>query len=272
MAYFFVELPTGSLNATRFDGVGTYLVEAANATEAKNMCRAEHSGDFGWEDATATQITGAFAADLLGWEYRVRVSLASGGEPDLVDVSGKVAAGQIGVTSITLGAGGTGYTVNDVLTVSGGTFTASARLKATTVAAGAVTAAVVIDPGLYTTLPTNPAAVTGGTGTGATFNLTGTSSLNNVVMCGVLTKKLQDTAPIAGATFEPASNLLTVAAASDNLGDRTLRVETFPPGAKELMPSSPLVGTIVHQGAVGAALTVVLPLPTPIPVVIRRLK
>ena len=70
-------------------------------------------------------------------------------------------------------AGGTGYAVNDILTVDGGTGTA-ATLRVRTVAAGVVTAAVVETGGAYTVLPTvTPATVTGGTGNDdATFTLT----------------------------------------------------------------------------------------------------
>jgi len=72
----------------------------------------------------------------------------------------------------TVGAGGTGYTVNDILTIVGGTFAVAAKFKVTTVSAGAVTAVVVDTRGSYTITPSNPAATTGGTGTGATLNVT----------------------------------------------------------------------------------------------------
>lgn len=68
-------------------------------------------------------------------------------------------------------AGGTGYTANDVLTVSGGTGTA-ATITFKTVSAGVVTTAELTTPGVYSAYPANPVAVTGGTGgNDATFNL-----------------------------------------------------------------------------------------------------
>lgn len=76
------------------------------------------------------------------------------------------------VGSVAIVAGGTGYTLNDLLTVAGGTTDSAAVIKVTAVSSGVVTSAVIVDRGIYTTLPTSPAAVTGGTGTGATFNLT----------------------------------------------------------------------------------------------------
>jgi hypothetical protein len=71
-------------------------------------------------------------------------------------------------------SGGTGYTVGDTLTVVGGTPTTTAvTFVVQTVSAGAVTS---VSGGTlgnsYNTLPTNPVSVTGGTGSGATFNLT----------------------------------------------------------------------------------------------------
>ncbi len=77
-----------------------------------------------------------------------------------------------GASSATIGAGGTGYTVGDLLTVSGGTFTTAAVFKVSTVSGGAVTAVTLDTKGDYTATPSNPAATTGGTGTGCTLNVT----------------------------------------------------------------------------------------------------
>ena len=68
-------------------------------------------------------------------------------------------------------SGGTGYKVNDELTVSGGTGTAM-KLIVTSVSAGVITGALPLDTGNYSAIPTNPVSVTGGTGSSATFNLT----------------------------------------------------------------------------------------------------
>ena len=70
----------------------------------------------------------------------------------------------------TVNAGGSGYAVNDVLTVVGGTGTA-AQLKVSSVSGGVITAVTVQSAGLYSALPSNPVSVTGGSGTSATFNL-----------------------------------------------------------------------------------------------------
>jgi hypothetical protein len=73
--------------------------------------------------------------------------------------------------NIAIVGGGIGYTVNDVLTVVGGTGSAS-QITVSTVSAGVITS---ITPGpnsgLYSVLPINPVSVTGGTGSSATFNI-----------------------------------------------------------------------------------------------------
>ncbi len=74
--------------------------------------------------------------------------------------------------SATVAAGGTGYTVNDTLTVSGGTFGHAATFRVVTAPGGVVGTVALIDPGNYTTTPSNAASTTGGTGTGCTLNVT----------------------------------------------------------------------------------------------------
>jgi hypothetical protein len=72
----------------------------------------------------------------------------------------------------TVQAGGTGYAVGNVLTVVGGTpVVGAATLTVATVSSGVITSVNVTNFGSYVTTPTNPVSVTGGTGSGATFNL-----------------------------------------------------------------------------------------------------
>lgn len=67
--------------------------------------------------------------------------------------------------------GGTGYSVNDVLTLQGGTFTTAAQVTVTSVSGGAITGVSISNAGAgYTENPPAPISVTGGTGTGATFS------------------------------------------------------------------------------------------------------
>jgi hypothetical protein len=75
-------------------------------------------------------------------------------------------------TGPTVASGGSGYTVGDVLTLSGGTFSTVARVTVATLSGSSVATVTVTSSGTYSALPTNPVSVTGGTGSGATFNLT----------------------------------------------------------------------------------------------------
>ena len=72
----------------------------------------------------------------------------------------------------TVNGGGTGYTINDVLTVAGTTPAGVLTLTVTAVSGGVITAATHTAFGNVTTLPSVPYSVTGGTGTGATFTST----------------------------------------------------------------------------------------------------
>ena len=82
-------------------------------------------------------------------------------------------AGMISNNPVTIASGGTGYTVGDTLTVVGGTsISGAATLTVNSVSGGVITAVFNLNFAGYTVLPTNPVSVTGGTGSGATFNLT----------------------------------------------------------------------------------------------------
>ena len=85
-----------------------------------------------------------------------------------VQATGTAAMAQL--TTVIAG-GGTGYTVSDALTFVGGTGT-TLTATVTAVSAGVITAFSINNSGTYTVLPTNPISVTGGTGSGATFNVT----------------------------------------------------------------------------------------------------
>jgi hypothetical protein len=86
--------------------------------------------------------------------------------------------------SATVGAGGTGYTVGDILTISGGTFSRAATFQVATAPAGVVGTVTLVDWGDYTTTPGNPAATTGGTGTGCTLNVTYGNAEREIILEG----------------------------------------------------------------------------------------
>jgi hypothetical protein len=82
---------------------------------------------------------------------------------------------QLALTAPTITSGGSGYTVGDVLTFSGGVLGSggyASTVTVSTVSAGVITGITITNYGAYTTVPTSPVSVTGGTGTGATFTPT----------------------------------------------------------------------------------------------------
>jgi len=85
----------------------------------------------------------------------------------------------------TVQSGGSGYTLNDVLTVVGGTPTGVAgTITVTGVTGGVITSISSTNFAQYSALPTNPVSVTGGTGSGATFNLTYLNGSFNITNAG----------------------------------------------------------------------------------------
>jgi hypothetical protein len=88
------------------------------------------------------------------------------------------------VTSLTVHGppSGSGYNpiFPEIVTVVGGTFTTPATILITSVdGGGGVLTAELEDPGIYTVRPTNPVSVSGGSGTGAQFDLTFGTTLQN---------------------------------------------------------------------------------------------
>jgi hypothetical protein len=77
----------------------------------------------------------------------------------------------LGFTNPVITSGGTGYTVSDVLSITGGTSTTTAQLTVTSVSGGVITGVSILNAGVYSVAPSNPASVTGGTGSSATFTL-----------------------------------------------------------------------------------------------------
>ena len=81
--------------------------------------------------------------------------------------------------------GGAGYAVNDILTLSGGTFQTAAMLRVTSVGGvngSAITGFTLTNAGVYTALPLNPIATSliGGSNITATFN--GTWGINSILV------------------------------------------------------------------------------------------
>ena len=76
-------------------------------------------------------------------------------------------------TAIAITAGGTGYIAGNVLTLVGGQYLIPVEITVNTVSGpGAILTASISNAGSYSAPPANPAAVTGGAGSAATFTVT----------------------------------------------------------------------------------------------------
>jgi hypothetical protein len=154
------------------------------------------------------------ANEALGAWWVDRYVQSTGGAPiDALDhVVGPIVAGvdlsnaTMGywrLASVTVNSGGTGYTVGDVLTVSGGTVLTNGPATSFVVTAapgGVISTMAVINTGIYTTPPVTTyttLTVTGGTGSGA--NIAGQYSANSALLL-----------PAAGGCIRPGVSSGTV--------------------------------------------------------------
>ena len=135
------------------NGVDTYLsVDAASAYLAKSF-RAAPKWDLVDDDVREQCLASAFRMlERQSW-------------------AGAPSGTTIALAAATA-AGGTGYLVGDVLTVTDGTGTQAQFEVATVGGGGAILTLTLLATGFYSTAPVNPANVSGGHGTGATLNLT----------------------------------------------------------------------------------------------------
>lgn len=105
-----------------------------------------------------------------GSNYTSTVSAAISAPTTAGGVTATATCEMRGGGTITVSGGGTGYTLNDTLTVVGGTFTTAQQLTVTGVSGGVITSVSFANTANYTVCPTMPVSVTGGTGSGATFS------------------------------------------------------------------------------------------------------
>ena len=104
-------------------------------------------------------------------------------------------------------------------------------------------------------------AILGGFGTGGdeprTVAVVGDATDNTVDEIAAALVTALNATQINAASYDAATNTLTIAGAADALGDQQVAVRITPPGGKS--PIDALVGTITDGGASGDALSVVLP-------------
>lgn len=127
--------------------------------------------------------------------------------------------------------GGTGCSVNDILTLQGGTFTVQGSVKVSTVTGGVVTAVIGNNSGVYTVLPADPATFTGGTCT--------TSPTINVRW---FPRNTTVTAPGSGYSFPPS-----VAVTGSPFGNTSAVASIV--GTIAIGAPATVTGSVVLQGA-----------------------
>jgi hypothetical protein len=147
------------------------------------------------------------------------------------------------VTAASVEDGGTTYAVNDVLTVIGGSGTA-ATLKVTAVSAGEITSVTLLTAGSYSVFPVSPVIVSGGSGSGATFNLIGGVTSASVSFGGT-NYFVGNILTLSGGTGIPA--VLQVQTVS---GTSVTSVSLVTPGSYTVFPVPP-AGVIASSGTGG---------------------
>lgn len=195
---------------------------------------------------------------------------SSVGYIDVLDKLIKAATGQ-GATAVSIVSGGTGYTVGDILDVSGGTFDFRVKIRVTSVSSGVITGAVISEGGSYTSNPTNPVAVTGPGNDDATFNLTfasngwtlrrrsqqAASATIGAGGSGGTNGTQTVTLATTGAVGVTTSAQFSVTVAG---GAITAVLGVVTPGLYEKMPTNPVA--VTGAGLVGATLNVTSAAPT----------
>jgi hypothetical protein len=182
-------------------------------------------------------------------QITVKVPLAfwDAGRAEIVTLPGAA------LTFAAVSAGGSGYKAGDVLTLQGGVFSTPAQLKVQAVdGGGAVTGVSVLQAGSYSALPTGPAGVTGGTGTGATFTVVSEIGLTSA---GVAARgsgyKVGDVLTVQGGVFDTAAQLKVTAV--DGSG-AIITADAVQGGSYSTLPTSP--ASVTGGSGSGATFTV----------------
>lgn len=256
MPAFLIELPAHPGHTLKA-GANKMTVFAVDAASAIDAAQAEFDGDSNamWNGATATQLIAG--TDLAGYELSIAVLDSS----PVIEVAAQGGAGNDAMASAVPNAQGATYSVDDIATLVGGTFTRAATFRVITAAGGTVDTVEVMDPGEYTVLPgLTGAATTGGGDGNLTLDLTAAGEDSYEVLMGQIVTLLNATSIIANAAVDMSegaagARLLTVASIADGIGDKTVQAQL----RKNESPVAGLLSTIVDQGIAGAVLTVAIP-------------
>lgn len=231
-----VSIPTYKLTLARPGGVPEIFdnIGGTGAALWQNMANAVNLGQSGIRGPSQLAI-----ASLGNGISAVNVTNAGSAYTSIPTVgftggsgTGVAASAVMKALTATVQAGGSGYAVNDTITLAGGTNTQPIVLTVSTVSSGAITAVTISTAGMYTALPANPAsqATTSGVGTGGTFNITtwgvdsvkltasgtGYTSAPTVTLTGGSGSGAAATS-VVGSTAVPAISSYTMANGTDGI-------------------------------------------------------
>lgn len=153
--------------ATTSDGSGTGCTIDFTFAAGTGIVTSVHIADAGVYTTQATNPVSQNTTSGSGTGVKFTLTYLDTAWEVLIDFEAQEA------TAAVISAAGTGYTANDIVTVVGGSFTVATTVKILTVSGGVPqTVEVYTEAGEYSTTPSNPAATSGGTGTGLTLTMT----------------------------------------------------------------------------------------------------
>lgn len=182
----------------------------------------------------------------------------------LDDIAAEAVKQEVGVAVVN--SGGTGYSVSDVLTVSGGTGTA-ATLTVTAETGGVIDTVDITTPGRYTVFPTSPASVTGGGGSSATFDLTAVGwelqmetqeAVSATVAAGGVDYNVSDQLTLVGGTLSELTGSAAAVFNVDSVGGsgEVTGVSLVSKGKYDFVPGDPVSTTVSPDVGTGCTLNV----------------
>ncbi|MHC4734709.1 MAG: hypothetical protein ACYTDW_09670 [Planctomycetota bacterium] len=121
--------------------------------------------------ATEKFATGFRCGPDVTAQVQVRGSFGGTTDDIVVSIYGNLDPKTYSGTSVAIAAGGTNYTVGDILTMVGGVFETATTVRVLTLGGSDAVASIeVVEDGDYTETPADAITTSGGTGTGCTLN------------------------------------------------------------------------------------------------------
>ena len=152
--------------ATTTGGAGSGCTLNLTFVAGTGIVNGVHISDSGVYTVQATSPVSQNTSSGSGTGAKFTVTYTDTAWETLIDWESDAAS------AVAIAVAGTGYVANEYVTVVGGAFAAATVVKIDTVSSGVPTAISVYDDGDYKTTPSNPAATSGGTGSGLTVTVT----------------------------------------------------------------------------------------------------